>query len=242
MFIYYFLLFISIVLIFIIFIKILEENKLNANFYDYTKIYPILLNINNSDILNEMYINLSSNNLSNEWIDWPEKYLYQSDDINGNGDWKIIPFYGFGIWCKKNCFKFPNLTQFLKNIPNLKVALISKLNPNTKLIPHYGWGKHSNNVLRCHYGIFLPKDLTKSYISVSDNNGLTEEIQYHKLNDWIVFDDSKLHYAENKSNEQRIVLIVDIERPNYIKKGKSSVEETSELIEIVNKMKLINEE
>ncbi len=61
------------------------------------------------------------------------------------------------------------------------------------------------------------------------------------LNDWIVFDDSKLHYAENKSDEERIVLIVDLERPSHIKKGRSNVEETSELMEIVKKMKILNE-
>jgi beta-hydroxylase len=239
MFIYYLLLFVSIILIVIFFIKSSEDNKLNDNFYDYTKVYPTISDINNPTILNEMYSNLSSNISNNEWLDWPENYLYQNEEING--DWKIIPFYGFGIWCKKNCAKFPNLTKFLESIPNLKIALISKLNPNTKLIPHYGWCSHSNNVLRCHYGILLPKDLTKSYISVSNDDGLTEEIQYHKLNDWIVFDDSKLHYAENKSNEQRVVLIVDIERPYNIKRGTSSVEETSELMDIINQMKIIND-
>ena len=56
-----------------------------------------------------------------------------------------------------------------------------------------------------------------------------------------MFDDSKLHYAENKSNEQRVVLIVDIERPYNIKRGTSSVEETSELMDIINQMKIIND-
>jgi len=237
-----FILFSSILVLIIIFISFLykknlvEQKKMNLNFYNYKKIYPRLSNINDPTILNEIYYNLSKE-FNNEWLDWPEKYLYESEEING--DWKIIPFYGFGIWCKKNCIKFPNLTKFLKSIPDLKIALISKLNPNTKLIPHYGWGSHSNNVLRCHYGIVLPKDESKSYISVT-NEACKEEIQYHKLNDWIIFDDSKLHYAENKSNEQRIVLIVDINRPNYIEKGISTIEETNELMEIVNKMKMLN--
>jgi len=217
-------------------VKTFYKKILNDKFYNYKDVNPSLENINANKvvILNEIH-----NNLSNvEWIDWPEKHLYDNDCVNGN--WKIIPFYGFGIWCKKPCSKFPKLVDFLKSVPGLRIALISKLNPKTKLLPHCGWGNHSNNVLRCHYGIFLPKDKTQSYVSVSDD-GKKEEIQFHKLHDWIVFDDSKIHYAENKSDEERVVLIVDVERPSHIKKGLSVGEETDELLEVINKMKALNE-
>lgn len=26
-----------------------------------------------------------------------------------------------------------------------------------KLIPHQGWATHSNNIMRCHYGISVPE-------------------------------------------------------------------------------------
>lgn len=232
---YYFFITLMIVIFVYAIICFLRPRKLNDKFYDYKKIYPILENINTNETLLEIHDNLANS----EWIDWPEKHLYQNEHIDGT--WKIIPFFGFDVWCKKSCFKFPKLTKFLKSIPDLKVALISKLSSKTKLFPHYGWGAHSNNVLRCHYGIVLPLDKSNSYISVSNDETSSEEIQFHKLNDWIVFDDSKLHYAENKSDDERIVLIIDIKRPDYIKKGTSSVEETSELLEVVNKMKALNE-
>ena len=154
-----------------------------------------------------------------------------------DGSWKIIPFQGFNIWCESQCTLFPNLTQFLKSLPNLKVALLSKLEPNTTLVPHYGWGKHSNNILRCHYGIKLPLDKSLSYIGVKEDNNDVDEIQYHIQEDWIVFDDSKLHYASNNSkNEDRVVLIIDLIRPDYIEKGKSTVENSAELLNIINEM------
>jgi hypothetical protein len=227
---------VSMVVMFIYSIIIfLRPRKLSDKFYECKKLYPALGNINTNETLMEIYDNVANG----EWIDWPEKNLYQTENINGT--WKIIPFYGFGVWCKNPCSRFPKLTTFLKSLPDLKVALISKLSAKTKLIPHYGWGAHSNNVLRCHYGILLPSDKSKSYVSVSDDEESPEEIQHHKLNDWIVFDDSKLHYAENKSDEERIVLIIDLKRPSHVKKGISKVEETSELLEIVNKMKELNE-
>jgi hypothetical protein len=233
--IYYFFIITTSVIFTYVIIRFLRPRKVNDKFYDYKKIYPLLGNINKTETLLEIHNNLANG----EWIDWPEKHLYQTECVNGS--WKIIPFYGFGVWCKNPCSKFPKLTEFLKSLPDLKVALISKLSEKTKLKPHYGWGAHSNNVLRCHYGILLPSDKNKSYVSVADDDASPEEIRNHKLNDWIAFDDSKLHYAENKSDEERIVLIVDLERPSHIKKGTSNVEETSELMEIVKKMKILNE-
>ncbi len=39
----------------------------------------------------------------------------------------------------------------------------------------------------------------------------------------MIFDDSKLHKAFNHSDEDRVVLIVDIARPAFIQKGRSAV-------------------
>jgi hypothetical protein len=113
-----------------------------------------------------------------------------------------------------------------------------------------GWGSHSNNVIRCHYGIIVPK---LCYVSVTnniipplyDNDNIKkssypnniykmgEEIVFHKQFEWLIFDDSKTHYAENMSNEDRIVLIIDVERPKHIKKGVSEIGDTKELMELV---------
>lgn len=159
-----------------------------------------------------------------EWKDWPEKNLYQN-----NGTWKIFPFYAFGIWEKDNCKKCPEIYKFIKQINGLKLATLSKLSPGMKLTPHEGWGFHSNHVIRCHYGLIVPENC---YISVSD--GDREEIRYHNKFEWVIFDDSKTHYAENKSNFDRIVLIIDVERPSWIKTGVSKVGDSKELLEIVD--------
>jgi aspartyl/asparaginyl beta-hydroxylase (cupin superfamily) len=45
----------------------------------------------------------------------------------------------------------------------------------------------------------------------------------------VIFDDSKTHWAENNSDEDRIILIIDIPRPYYVKPGNSDVEQTGEL-------------
>lgn len=56
----------------------------------------------------------------------------------------------------------------------------------------------------------------------------------------MIFDDSKTHYAHNQSNEDRIVLIVDVARPDNIEIGTSDIGDSKELIEIINYFKIKN--
>lgn len=169
-----------------------------------------------------------------EWTDWPEKELY---DGKNNFVWNIYPFTAFGIIVKENCRRCPTLWRFLQKIPGLKVATLSRLGPGVKLNTHQGWGHHSNNVIRCHFGIEVPYGC---YVSVRNNLNDAEEIRLHKQNDWILFDDSRHHYAHNPTNRDRIVLIVDVERPENIKSGTSTGNDTKELQQIISYFRSTN--
>jgi ornithine lipid ester-linked acyl 2-hydroxylase len=201
---------------------------LDQNFYNINDIDPKLNNI---------YINLGSihneiKKISN-WTQWPEKYLY-NEKI---GKWNIYPFFAFDTWVNENCNKCPYIYHFIKSIPNIKLATLSKMDPFVTLTPHKGWGNYSNNVIRCHFGLRIPEN--KCYISVTSDNS-HEEIKYLENNKWTIFDDSKLHYSSNQSNEIRIVLIIDIHRPSHIKKGTSDVKDSSELMNIIQYFKKKN--
>lgn len=244
---------ISVIIVGIIYYINIKPNKF---FYNTSHQYfKFLDNINNykNNIYNETM------NINTNWNDWPETNLYNKEKGN---NWKIFPFYGFGNWVDINCKRCPTIYNFIKTIPNLKLATLSKLTAGTKLEPHRGWGSHSNYVLRCHYGISVPDNC---YISVSNTNapplyykselikksypnnyihydffGQYEEIQFHKQFKWIIFDDSETHYAENLSNSDRIVLIIDLLRPPSIKNGSSEVGDTSELLQIIDYYKKYN--
>lgn len=219
-----------IVTLILLFYKFNRDRLKDELFYDVNEVCPELNKIHKvrNKILDELsHIEMNGG----EWNDWPEKNLYDS-----KGTWKIFPFYAFDIWVEENCKKMPTLTNFIKSIPNLKLATLSKLSPGMKLTPHEGWGKHSNFVLRSHYGLIVPEN--KCYVMVSDDD--RKEKQYHKNDRWIIFDDSKTHMAENSSKYDRIVLILDITRPKNIKKGKSKIGDTNELLEIVNYFKKKN--
>ncbi len=49
----------------------------------------------------------------------------------------------------------------------------------------------------------------------------------------IVFDDSLRHKAFNSSREERVVLIIDIDRPAYVPKGTVKGGHTKELDELL---------
>ena len=224
---------IIIVFFVVILLYTLSESK-PYHFYNVDDIFPELRAIHSrrNAIMSELTAVLND---PKNWEYWPEKTLYNGPP---GSDWKIFPFYadfqhGAGVCAEDNCKQMPVLSSFINSLPNLKLATISKLSPGMKLTPHRGWGNHSNNVLRCHYGLIVP-----GYCYV-DVNGRK---QYHKEDDWMVFDDSEIHMAENQSDKDRIILIIDLVRPatykgNPLPIGTSEIGDTKELIDIVNYFK-----
>jgi aspartyl/asparaginyl beta-hydroxylase (cupin superfamily) len=204
-----------------------KTKQIDKKFYTVEETFPKLNKIYDNLDIYKKEVNML---IDKYWIEWVERYLWDFNDAN----WKIIPFFAFGIYNKKLCSKCPKLVKFLKSIPGIKLAILSKTTSGTVLKDHRGWGNHSNNVLRCHFGFKIPKNC---YVNVGEFHESQREIKYHEQDKWLIFDDSKWHFSGNNSNEERIVLIVDIERPKHIKKGTSQVEDTKELLDIINYFK-----
>ena len=120
-----------------------NSSLLDKKYYTVNETFPYLNKIydNLETYRNEVDMVINNKN----WFDWVEKDLYKT--IDEKNDWKIFPFFGFDIWNEPNCKKCPSITKFLKSIPGLKVAILSKMGPHTTLKEHQGWAAHSNNVL-----------------------------------------------------------------------------------------------
>jgi hypothetical protein len=197
--------------------------KKHQAFYDPYMIYPEFKNIDYDIIVQELENYMMRD--TGDWQDWPEYNLW-----NKNGDWKIIPIFSFGSITFKSQY-FPKTLHMFKDLKVVNMGF-SKFAPGTRLKMHKGWGNLSNNVLRCHYGIDVPD---KCYLYVIDPYGNNMMQQENKK--WIVFDDSLYHSAENKSDRDRIVLIIDIERPEYLHKGISDIQDTEELKSFIEAIK-----
>jgi aspartyl/asparaginyl beta-hydroxylase (cupin superfamily) len=64
------------------------------------------------------------------------------------------------------------------------------------------------------------------------------QIQYHRNNHILVFDDSKPHRAFNNSeNAERVVLIIDMWRPQDIPRGTATGNHTPELDTFVSQFR-----
>ena len=100
----------------------------------------------------------------------------------------------------------PKTCKLIENLPNIKTAFISILDPYANITPHEGPFK---GFVRIHLGLDTPQS-DDCYISV-DNKKLI-----WKNGEILLFDDTYTHYVKNNTNKKRIILFCDIIRPTFI--------------------------
>jgi beta-hydroxylase len=98
----------------------------------------------------------------------------------------------------------PRTVALLNSIPCVKGAMFATLSPGSRLVTHRDPFAGS---LRYHLGLSTPKSPGECRIFVDG-----EPYTWHDGED-LLFDETYLHYAENTTNETRIILFCDIERP-----------------------------
>ena len=120
------------------------------------------------------------------------------------GMWKVfvLKWYNDSLEiAKRNC---PNTLSILDKCTDVHAAMFSILEPGKYIPPHKG---PSTACLRYHLGLKIPKDINNCYIEVNDQ-------KYNWLEGYaLVFDDTYVHSVYNNTNEPRIILFIDIERP-----------------------------
>jgi beta-hydroxylase len=98
----------------------------------------------------------------------------------------------------------PKTVALLNSIPGIKGAMFASLSPNSRLVRHRDPYAGS---LRYHLGLVTPKSPGECRIFVDG-----EPYTWHDGED-LLFDETFVHYAENTTNETRIILFCDVERP-----------------------------
>ena len=120
------------------------------------------------------------------------------------GKWKgfILKWYADDV--KQAELLAPKTLSIIRKIPKLRACMFSLLEPNMTIPLHKGPYKGS---LRYHLGLKIPKDRRNCFIKVDGKN-------YHWTDgEDIVFDDTYNHCVFNNTNEIRIVLFCDFDRP-----------------------------
>ncbi|HEY0200222.1 MAG TPA: aspartyl/asparaginyl beta-hydroxylase domain-containing protein [Burkholderiaceae bacterium] len=97
----------------------------------------------------------------------------------------------------------PQTVALLARIPQVKAAMFASLPPGGKLNPHRDPYAGS---LRYHLGLVTPND-ERCYIDVDGQRYAWHDGQS------VIFDETYIHHVKNDTDQGRIILFCDIERP-----------------------------
>ena len=125
-------------------------------------------------------------------------------DSNQTGKWKVFVLK----WYDKplqNALKYcPETIKTIMKCPDVHIAMFSILEPGKYIPEHKG---PFTGCLRYHLGLQIPYDRENCYINVN------KERFHWSEGSAFIFDDTYVHSVYNNTNEPRIILFVDIERP-----------------------------
>ena len=124
--------------------------------------------------------------------------------ISKGESWKVFILYGFGVLSTRNCARCPETSRLLRSVPGLQSAWFSILAPRYHIPMHRGITK---TVLRAHLGLRIPESRDDCFMQVG-NCRLTWQ-----PGKCVVFDDFYRHEVWNNTDDERIVLIFDFNRP-----------------------------
>jgi beta-hydroxylase len=124
--------------------------------------------------------------------------------ITNDGRWKVFVFFVFGTPVRGNCDRCPHTSGLLRGIPGLRNAMYSILAPGKRIPVHRG---PYNGLLRYHLALRVPNASERCTIVV---DGVRRGWQEGRT---LVFDDSFPHAVDNDTDEERVLLFADFERP-----------------------------
>ena len=119
-------------------------------------------------------------------------------------NWRTFVLFGFGERLDRNCAQAPVTAAMLAQIPNLQTAWFSILAPGYHIPAHSGVTK---GILRAHLGLIVPAEREKCRIRVGD------AVRAWRAGEVIVLDDTYNHEVWNDTDEERVILLFDFDRP-----------------------------
>ncbi|TVR76026.1 MAG: aspartyl/asparaginyl beta-hydroxylase domain-containing protein [Chitinophagaceae bacterium] len=158
------------------------------------------LEINYEDIYHELEKLLSENEMPGV-----DEFFTEQKPLVKNKSWRSFLLFIYGNELVDNTNQCPKTTELLKNIHGMSSAMFSVLSAGQSIPPHKGVYK---GVYRVLLGLKIPPDSEElCYLQVEDKKMNWEKGKI------MLFDDTKLHSAHNYTNQDRVVLFIDVVRP-----------------------------
>ncbi len=120
--------------------------------------------------------------------------------------WKTINLYSYFLRYGENCARFPRTAAIVEQIPDMCLAQVAVLDPHTRIKAHRG---DCNAVVRSHLGLTVPSGLPELGIRVGREERSWREGEVFAITI------AHRHYAWNRTDRHRVVLVVDVIRPEY---------------------------
>jgi ornithine lipid ester-linked acyl 2-hydroxylase len=139
---------------------------------------------------------------------------FNTEMTNQAGIWKTISLRWWDVVFFKNQSAFPVVTQLLEKYPQILSLSFNQLAPNGKILPHCG---DTNGIYRCHFGITVPSGLPDCGFRVRN------EMREWKEGEWFGFMDAYEHEAFNLTRNERVIMVVDVIRPEFNSERKKIV-------------------
>ncbi|WP_242096391.1 aspartyl/asparaginyl beta-hydroxylase domain-containing protein [Sphingomonas sp. CROZ-RG-20F-R02-07] len=117
--------------------------------------------------------------------------------------WRSFFLWGYGYPIPENLARCPQTRDVVERIPGLNSAFFSILAPGTHIPEHRGVTK---GLITCHLGLIVPRD---GDVRMRVHDRIVRWAEGETL----VFDDTYQHEVWNDTQNTRVVLLIQFERP-----------------------------
>ncbi|MFQ5417259.1 MAG: aspartyl/asparaginyl beta-hydroxylase domain-containing protein [Myxococcota bacterium] len=129
----------------------------------------------------------------------PDQYRISDTD-----EWKTFWYRGFGHRSRIFAELFPDTARLVDAVPGVETAFFSIIAPGKHIIAHRGVYK---GFINYHLGVLVPRDRERCRMRVGAEHFFWEEGKSR------IFDDTYEHEVWNETDEERVVLMLQIRRP-----------------------------
>ena len=147
----------------------------------------------------------------------PSSFFEEAEDIGRTGSWQVCMFYEQGRRNDVVSDQCPATTAVLERHDSVRrsagLIYLSKLAPRTHVVAHQARG---NMRLRCHLALSIPQG--DCAIRVAD------EVRHWQEGRCMIFDDSFEHEVWNRTDETRLVLLVDLWHPDFTETERTALD------------------
>jgi aspartyl/asparaginyl beta-hydroxylase (cupin superfamily) len=157
----------------------------------------------------ELETTMASAERFSPYLNGDEVHLSETgEELIDSNDWGALYLWNYGTLDKQNADRVPSAIAALQRAPlpeipgQAPMVLFSRLKPHTRIPPHNGM---LNTRLICHLPIIVPENC--GALRVGNEQREWEEGKA------LIFDDSIEHEAWNNSDEERVVLLFEVWRP-----------------------------